>query len=154
MSGAIEFFDKAIKKKRSRARIVSVVLLLLCVGAALWGLSESRPGRQMTRLVVMSLIGLPMFGGMLIGTLLPHRGLAALRQPFRIVWIYSVIRQGEPLSMVGFDDGKLRSLPVGPPSEVAKGLAHLHAVAPNAARGYSEQLRVAFKTNPRSLLRA
>jgi len=150
---ATDFFARGVQRHKMQSRIASLVMLAIAVGGGAWGLSEADPGRAMARMIAYCALGFAVFVVVLVASFLPHRGLAALHTPERIVWIYGVSQHGYiHRLMIGLDDGKLRSLPLPHHSEADRGLALLVAMAPTATTGFSEPLRVAFKGNPRSLV--
>ena len=155
MNPAIDFFEHAVRRHRRQMRIVSLVMILVAVVGAAWGLSEDHPDRAMARMAAMSMLGLVVFSGILVASFFPHRGLAALREPGRIVWFYGVAKHGYVQQLlIGLDNGKLRSLPLPHHSKANEALGHLSTLAPGATSGFSEQLRVAFKKDPSSLRQA
>ncbi|MEC7522403.1 MAG: hypothetical protein VYE22_21125 [Myxococcota bacterium] len=152
MSATIEFFERAVSKHKRQTRIACVVMIVVAVGGGAWGLSEPSPDRAMARMMAMCGLALVACVGMLAFSLLPHRGLAALRDPSRIVWCYGVAKQGYVQRVViGLEDGKVRTLPVPGHEEGARALALLRDAAPHAATGFTEELRVRFKKDPASL---
>ena len=127
-------------------------MLAIALGGGLWGLSDPHPSRAMARMTAMCFLGLVVFTVALLTTFLPHRGLAALGEPTRIVWFYGISRQGHVHDlMMGLDTGKLRSLPLPHPAQVERGLELLRELAPDAIEGFSEELRLRFKRSPGSL---
>lgn len=152
MSATIEFFERAVSKHKRQMRIASLVMIAVAVGGGAWGLSDPSPDRAMARMIAMCGLGLVVFVGMLAFSFLPHRGLAALRDPSRIVWCYAVARHGYVQRLViGLENGKVRTLPVPDHKQGDRALALLRAAAPNATSGFTEELRVRFKKAPASL---
>jgi hypothetical protein len=145
-----EFFERAVKKRRLQLRIGSGVMLVVAIVALVWGLSDPDPDRAMARMTTLGAFG---FVGALVAivvSFLPNRGLRALDDPARIVWLYAFDNQGTRYAMVGVDTGKLHRLPL-PDKEADQGFALLRAVAPAATQGFSEELRVRFRSDPSSL---
>lgn len=130
-------------------------MLVVSTAGAVWGLGEDQPDRAMARMAAMSLLALVVCVVALLASFRPHRALSAVASPERIVWFYGISQHGYVHRlMVGLEDGKLRSLPLPHYSEATKGLLLLEAAAPEAAQGFTEELRVAFRKDPRSLRRA
>lgn len=150
MDSTAEFFERGVKRSRVQVRALALVSIPINLAAVAWGLSEPHPG-AMHPMAAAGILGLLVFGGMLIASFLPHPGLAALREREKIVWFFGANRSGYVYKlMIGLEDGRLRSLPL-PRDSAEEGVELLRAVAPGATSGFSAQLRVAFKRDPSSL---
>lgn len=153
------YFEPVIKRRRRNNTVAALILFLLSASGASWCASSgSTRSFEKAHLLAASLVGGAVAFACLVVNLRPHRGLAALGEPARIVWTYGVNRSGHVGAVVvGFDDGGLFRFPL-PLISVREGFAGdafalLRASAPHATHGYSEAYRVAFRQNPQSLRR-
>ncbi|HPF32549.1 MAG TPA: hypothetical protein PK907_05970 [Candidatus Sabulitectum sp.] len=149
------YFQPVVRKQRIKNRIAALIILVICGITAGFGPSLGL-NEYSGRTAALVLICIPVALFILVWNFLPHRGLAALSEPSRIVWYYGVMKGGHINAvMIGFDNGKLYrfALPLISMKEgfSQEAFQHLRSVAPGAATGYSEELRKAFRTDPASL---
>ncbi len=156
MNQLLAYFEPIVRAQRIKNRIVALVMLVLCGGVVVWAFSADLSEYPEARMAALSVIVLPVAAFILIWNLLPHRGLAALAEPSRIVWYYGVKKGGHINAVfVGFDNGKLHRFHL-PLISIKEGFSqeafqHLRAGAAGAATGYSEELRKSFRADPNSL---
>lgn len=153
------YFWPLVAKQRRGNRLGAALMIVIGVIGIAWALGESDRDRAMTRMLVMCAFGLVAALVALVISFVPHRGLAALANPERIVWVFGVNRRGHVNAvMIGTDDGRLHRLPLQLKSIKEgfsqEGIERIRAAAPHATYGHSEQYRLAFKQNPASLRRA
>ncbi len=150
------YFEPIVLKQRNKNRVFAVVWLLGCGALAAWAASGGTTDSEPARMAALSLVTVPIMLFVLVWNLLPHRGLAALADPSRIVWYYGVMKGGHVnAAMLGFEDGKLHRFNL-PLISLKEGFSqdaftHLRSAAPCATKQYSEETRQAFKKNPASL---
>lgn len=150
------YFEPIVGAQRAKNRLAAIIMLVLCGIAAGWAFSQDFATHPDARMAAVAVVGLPVALFVLVWNLLPHRGLAALAEPSRIVWYYGAAKGGQVNAvMVGFDNGKLHRFPL-PLISLKEGFSqeafqHLRAAAPGAATGFSEELRQAFRAKPASL---
>lgn len=150
------YFEPVVRGLRSKNRIAAIVMLVICGITAGLGSSLDLNEYPAARMAALAVICIPVALFILVWNLLPHRGLAALSEPSRIVWYYGVMKGGHINAvMVGFDNGRLHRFAL-PLISIKEGFSqeafqHLRSAAPGAARGFSEELRKAIRTNPASL---
>lgn len=156
MSPVSTFFDASLRRGRTQKRIASLVVLVLCGIGGIWWMLEGGAGdRQMSRMLAMSMLGVPVALVIFATTFRRHRGLDALADPSQIVWVYGVMR-GAMITkvMVGVASGTLHTLELGDPRRGEEGMRLLTAAAPQATVGFSEARRQAFNKSPSELRRA
>ena len=150
------YFQPVVRKQRIKNRIAALIILVICGITAGFGPSLGLNEDPSARMAALAIICIPVALFILVWNFLPHRGLAALSEPSRIVWYYGVMRGGHISAvMIGFDNGRLIRFAL-PLISIKEGFSqeafqHLRSVAPGAATGYSEVLRKAFRTDPTSL---
>lgn len=152
------YFESIVRPQRTRNRIFTIVWLVACGAIAVWAVSKGLSDSEPARMAALSLLTVPVALFVLVWNLQPHRGLAALADPSRIVWHFGVMKGGQVIAVkVGFADGKLYRFDL-PLISLKKGFsqeafAHLRSAAPGATTTYSEETRQAFKKDPASLRR-
>ena len=158
MSRLHDYFEPLEKRKRTINRIFSIVLFVCCCVGIVWGLSLQEHDRVEARILAGSFLVAPVAVILFVASIWPQRGLAALRDPSRIVWYYGRQKGGSINAvMIGFDDGRLSRFNL-PLISLKQGFSqeafeHLRACAPTATSGYSEERRKAFRAHPGSLRR-
>lgn len=156
MSQLQQYFEPILGKQRTKNRIAAIALIVGGIAAAAWVFSQDYTQYPVARLGALSIIIVPVALIFLGVNLRPHKGLATLADPSRIVWYYGVLKSGHVVAvMIGFDDGELHRFPL-PLISIKEGFSQealqlLHAAAPHASSGFSEELRVAFHKDPPSL---
>lgn len=156
MSQLRTHLEPTARKQRMKNLIAVLVVLAASTVVAIWGAVDNDSGHSVSPMTAYAFIGV--FAGLvgLVPNWRPHRGVAYLDDPSRIVWYYGVMKGGAVHAvMIGFDDGKLFRFPL-PLISLKQGFSQeafqlLRAEAPGATEGHSEDRRKAFKANPASL---